>query len=181
MTEHECTDFAEAHCVVCGAEQVAAIDSFRGDYGFLSNFHKARIWYGDHEYPTSEHAFQAMKTTDSVWRSLIRSAQSPGEAKKLGRRAPLRPDWHDIKDQVMYEIVWIKFVSHGDLRAKLLATGQAELIEGNTWGDEYWGVDRQTNQGQNKLGKILMRLRRALQEGKALHDKLASVESDVQT
>lgn len=81
--------------------------------------------------------------------------------KRLGRRVKLRPDWESIKDQVMYEVCKAKFSQNTDLRDKLVATGDAELVEGNTWGDKIWGICN--GQGENRLGKILMKVRTELQ------------------
>lgn len=72
----------------------------------------------------------------------------------------LRPDWDLIKDKVMYEVCWLKFSTHPDLKEKLLATGDRELVEGNFWGDAYWGV--YLGVGENKLGKTLMKIRSEL-------------------
>ena len=77
----------------------------------------------------------------------------------MGRQVQLRPDWEQVKDGIMEEIVHAKFFQIEPFARKLVATGNAELIEGNTWGDTYWGVDLHTMQGQNKLGKILMKIR----------------------
>lgn len=152
MTEYKFSD-----------DSVVAIDSFKGErYGFLSNFYPARIMHGGRLYATSEHLFQAMKTHDDAWRERVRNAKTPAMAKRLGRQAPKRPEWDHVKDQVMYMVVMAKFEQNPELAQRLHATGQAELIEGNTWHDEYWGVDRQTNQGQNKLGRILMDVRSRL-------------------
>lgn len=79
------------------------------------------------------------------------------DAKKLGKLVTIRPDWDEIKVEVMYEIVKAKFHYNPDLREMLLATEDAELIEGNWWGDTFWGVCK--GQGLNNLGKILMRVR----------------------
>lgn len=79
----------------------------------------------------------------------------PSEAKRLGRRVKLREDWEEVKELVMYEICYHKFSQNPDIRKMLLDTGDAELIEGNTWGDKI-GV------GENRLGKILMRIRNEL-------------------
>jgi len=59
-------------------------------------------------------------------------------------------------------VVLAKFLGNGDLRDQLLATGDAELVEGNTWGDTYWGVDSRSGKGENMLGKILMETREFL-------------------
>lgn len=136
---------------------MTTISSFSGTYRFLSNFWPSRI-VGDDDwfYPTVEHAYQAAKTDDLEWKKRIRLAATPTDAKRLGRRCPLCADWDTIKLRVMYSLVLRKFQDPG-LRRLLLATGDAELIEGNTWGDRYWGqVD---GKGENHLGKLLMGIR----------------------
>lgn len=137
------------------------IDRFDGTkYGFLSNFYMRPIWYDGLLYPSSEHAYQAAKTTDIKLREAFTRMITPGETKKYGRKLQLRDNWDNIKARIMFEIVLIKFVSHFDLRQKLLDTGNIELIEGNTWGDTFFGVCNGV--GENNLGKILMEVRRIL-------------------
>lgn len=135
------------------------IRTFRGKYYFLSNFYPCRIVWEGLEYPSSEHAFQAAKTLWPAMREKISTASSPAIAKSYGRRCRLRPDWEEVKLDVMNEILTIKF-SNPTLAAKLKATGDATLIEGNTWGDQFWGVCK--GHGQNHLGQILMRIRESL-------------------
>ncbi len=135
------------------------IDLFDGEYAFLSNFWECPVFYNDLWYKNSEAAFQGAKTTDRKLRGVF-SELSPSRAKYLGRHIQLRSDWEEVKDQVMYQIVFNKFSLNDDLKEKLLATGDAELIEGNTWNDIYWGICN--GRGQNKLGKILMEVRREL-------------------
>ena len=126
------------------------IGPFRGDYFFLSNF-----------YPTNfgsvEHHYQAAKTTDKAWRQRILDAPTAGIAKRLGRKAPVRPDWDEIKLQVMEDLVTQKFFAHPELATRLLATGDEELVEANWWGDKFWG--KHNGVGENHLGKILMKVR----------------------
>ena len=81
----------------------------------------------------------------------------PDQAKRLGRTVQLRGDWESVKEQIMYEICLAKFTQNKDLGRMLVDTGDAELIEGNTWNDKCWGVC--DGEGENKLGKILMRVR----------------------
>ena len=83
--------------------------------------------------------------------------------KKMGRSVSLRPDWEDIKDDVMLEGLYRKF-TNDELAEWLLDTGDEELVEGNWWGDRYWGVCNGI--GQNKLGKLLMKVREELAEEK---------------
>ena len=132
------------------------IDRFRGEFAFLSNFHRAPFKWRGKQWPTAEAAFAASKTHDARERERIRAAPSPAQAKRLGRRVDLRLDWERLKDDVMHAILQAKFAVP-ELRDALLATGDAELVEGNTWGDVYWG--RVDGRGRNQLGRTLMRIR----------------------
>jgi ribA/ribD-fused uncharacterized protein len=134
------------------------IDKFVGEYEFLSNFyHAVTSWQGE-TYSTVEHAFQAAKTYNKEQIKEIRNAATPGLAKKLGRKVELRKDWEEVKYSIMYRLVFLKFLLNTDLRDKLLATNDEHLIEGNTWGDTYWGVC--DGVGENNLGRILMSVRK---------------------
>ena len=132
------------------------IDRFRGEFAFLSNFHRHPFEWRGHLFATAEHAFQSAKSRDERERARIREAASPAEAKRLGRRADLRCEWERIKDDVMHSVLRAKFAVP-ELRDALLATGDAELVEGNAWGDTYWGVCG--GRGRNQLGRTLMRIR----------------------
>lgn len=142
-----------------GASAPKRIDRFSGDHAFLSNFHRTRFRWRGKLWSTSEAAFQAAKTLDDRERERIRRAPSPAAAKRLGRRVALRPDWERVKDDVMRSVLKAKFAVP-KLRDALLATGDAELVEGNTWGDTYWGVCG--GRGRNRLGRALMRIRKGL-------------------
>lgn len=132
------------------------IDSFSGADRWLSNFHASQVWLDGRGYMTVEHAYQAAKTLDATERDTIRKAQSPGLAKKLGRTITLRPDWDDVRLCVMVDLVRQKF-DHPVFRKCLLATGDLPIVEGNTWGDRFWGVSGGV--GENHLGRIIMRVR----------------------
>lgn len=130
---------------------------FREAHEFLSNFWPVAIRFEGQTYPTVEHAFQAAKTDDEEERARIRGARDPGKAKRLGRAVRLRRDWEKVKLGIMESLLREKFTAHPDLRELLLATGERRLVEGNTWGDAFWGVCR--GRGKNHLGKLLMRVR----------------------
>lgn len=132
------------------------IDSFLCDNWFLSNFFPCRILYERIEYPTVEHAYQAAKTLDNNIRITIANKETPGQAKRAGKILQLRPDWEVIKLSIMEELLHLKF-SNDSLKEKLLSTFPSTLIEGNTWNDTFWGVCK--GQGQNNLGKLLMKIR----------------------
>ena len=105
-----------------------------------------------------------MKSDDPKWQLAILDAETPGEAKKLGRECPLREDWEEIKDDVMWYVLQTKFRAGSDCRKWLLETGEAELIEGNWHGDSYWGFCFKRQIGANVLGHLLMELREAIRE-----------------
>lgn len=143
------------------------ITSFEGKYSFLSNFYACQTEYHNVKYPTSEHAYQAAKTNNPIQREAIKNADTPDDAKRLGRRVEIKSNWDEIKDEVMYEIVLNKF-KNKRMQAKLLATENEILVEGNYWHDNYWGSCTcpkclQKPKG-NVLGKILMRVRKELKE-----------------
>lgn len=139
---------------------IEIIQQFSDEYEFLSNFCFSKITYDGLEYLSAESAYQAQKTLDLEKRKQFQ-LYLPSRAKRHGRKLKLRPDWEQVKDKIMYEIVLAKFTQNDSLRIALLSTTDSELIEGNTWGDTYWGVYK--GQGQNKLGKILMDVRHQLQ------------------
>lgn len=137
------------------------INQFDGAYRFLSNFASSPIVVGDKYYPTVEHYFQSMKTIVEQESEEIRTSEAPGRAKKLGRKCTLRPFWENIKDEIMMKGLRAKF-ARKDMSELLLATEDAELVEGNTWGDKYWGKDIYTDEGENKLGQMLVQIREEL-------------------
>ena len=141
-------------------EQIV-IDSFRAKYFFLSNFFIKPVLYNSDWYRSSEHAYQAQKATGEIVRQYISISQQPWQAKQRGNEITCRSDWNSIKMTVMYDIIRCKFTD-SILAEKLLETGNALLIEGNWWGDRYWGMTRDKNgkwKGDNFLGRLLMKVR----------------------
>ncbi len=139
-----------------------AIREFRDAYAFLSNFYCSPIKYKGLIYLNAEAAFQAQKETREKDKEQY-TRMNPAQAKLVGRNCNLREDWEEIKEQIMYEIVKAKFTQNLNLARLLLDTGNAYLEEGNWWHDTTWGVCNAV--GENKLGKILMRVREELDGG----------------
>jgi ribA/ribD-fused uncharacterized protein len=135
------------------------IDSFRGAHRFLSNFHPCRVALDGEVYRSVEHAYQAAKTTNRERRKEVHSLTA-GRAKRWGSALPLRPDWEAVKLGMMRDLLRQKFLGDEGLATQLHATGDQDLIEGNTWGDTYWGVCR--GRGHNHLGRLLMQVRSEL-------------------
>jgi hypothetical protein len=133
------------------------VRSFKGEHYFLSNFAKSPFNFLGYKPRSVEHMFQALKTFSESDRRQILWANYPSEAKGFGHRIALRTDWDQVKDRIMYHLVLAKFTQNVDLHKRLLHTGDAVLIEGNDWGDTYWGM--YAGHGQNRLGQILMRVR----------------------
>ena len=139
------------------------IKSFRDEYYFLSNFYNVPVTWQGITYKNNEAAFQSAKVLDMDTRKCF-TVMDARTAKSYGRRVKLRPNWHLIKYDIMYEICLAKFTQNNDLKEKLLATGNKHLEEGNTWGDRDWGTVNGV--GLNKLGRILMTIRDELRKEK---------------
>jgi ribA/ribD-fused uncharacterized protein len=166
------------------------ITEFQGQYRFLSNFYDRPVFY-QHPYmqhaiwwPTAEHALQASKTRMPLEIERIRDTGSPRDAKRLGRQATCREDWEQVKKRVMFSVLTAKFAPPGymqddTLARQLVATGHQILVEGNRWGDDYWGAvpserngpswppplwgEHQEWTGHNYLGRLLMAVRDILE------------------
>jgi ribA/ribD-fused uncharacterized protein len=128
-------------------------------YGCFSNFSQHAFELDGAWWPTSEHYFQVQKFAGTPYAEQIRQARTALTAAKKGRQRsyPLRSDWEQVKDQVIFQGVLRKFEMHGDIRSILLETGEERLIE-NAPKVYYWGCGADGS-GQNKLGKLLMSIR----------------------
>jgi ribA/ribD-fused uncharacterized protein len=135
------------------------ITSFSRQYFFLSNFYRRQFRYNGMTFPTSEHAFQWSKAATVDGALQILDAKTPGDAKKLGKLIIKRPDW-----ETKFSIWNQDQITQNQLAQKLVETGNAELVEGNNWGDTFWGQCPLGN-GENMLGKLLMKVRSEIRHG----------------
>lgn len=146
--------------------RVPTIDSFRGEYYFLSNFYPATTPHRGRVFPTSEHAYHAAKTLDTNVIDAICATDDPAEAKAIARKSPLVDDWDIHRFGVMEEIVTAKFAHSQALTDRLIATRGAVLVESNSWHDQTWGSctcpEHYDVPGDNSLGVILMSVRMRL-------------------
>ena len=137
------------------------VQAKNGNYPtFLSNFYPCVVEYNSLMFPSVEHAYQASKTCD-IDKQMEFTYGTPELAKKRGRKLKINWDFENNKIDIMYHLLQSKF-SIAPLKNKLLETGNAELMEGNWWGDKFWGVDHKTLKGENHLGKLLMQIRNEL-------------------
>lgn len=132
------------------------------EFGFLSNFSAHGFVLAERYWPTVEHYFQAQKFVGSEHEERIRKCKTPKEAKNLGhsRHQPLRPDWEEVKVDVMRDALMAKFATHDQLQLALLKTGNEELVE-NAPSDYFWGCG-QLGTGKNQLGRLLMEVRQTI-------------------
>jgi hypothetical protein len=134
--------------------------SSKKEYYEFSNFYICNVTIDNKIWSTTEHYFQAMKFNNNPnYMEKIRLASSPAEAKKLGntRKIKLRPDWENVKEEIMMTAIREKFTQSNKLKKILLSTGNAYIAE-HTKNDYYWG-DGLNGSGKNRLGHLLIKLR----------------------
>ncbi|QGH45272.1 hypothetical protein [Bacteriophage Eos] len=157
----------------------APILTFDGEFSFLSNFYESEmeIDQGPTKPPvvvkTLEHAYQALKAKTKDECDWVLASPTPGVAKRRGQKVDAWDNWEELKADIMLELLRIKFFFNENMRQRLLATGTARLVEGNTWGDRYWGVCR--GEGENTLGMLLMQVRSELLDG-TMHSTFRGLE-----
>ena len=145
------------------------ITSFKDEYRFLSNFYQSPVTLDGLTYPNAEAAFQAQKCEKEEDKVKYTFVKNPVVAKRMGKKEPNLPEnWREISYGIMMEVVRAKF-SLPQMKENLLATGDAELVEGNNHHDNLWGDCAcprcAAKAGQNRLGKILMQVREELKQG----------------
>lgn len=149
------------------AIKTGVVPEFKGEFFFLSNFYAAPFIWRNVEWETAEHAFQAAKgihmddaVEGNTYMNKVKQAPSPTQAKRLGRSVKIDLDtWEASKVMYMREIVHAKFSLVSGLAGQLINTGAMLLVEGNDWGDTFWGRSRNSEGkivGLNTLGTLLM-------------------------
>lgn len=146
-----------------------AILEFQGEYRWLSNFWECEepIEVGKTKFSTVENAYQYAKAVmigDEKSIEKLRTAATPWIAKRLSHMIiGDRSVFEKQKVSVMRGLLVQKFRKGLPLSEKLIATGDAELVEGNYWQDRFWGCSPVgSRRGENQLGKILMNIRESL-------------------
>jgi ribA/ribD-fused uncharacterized protein len=136
-----------------------------GEYGFLSNAFPCNFKLKDLVWSSVEHYYHAQKFLKFAEQEAVRNAPTVKEAIERGTTVgrSFRLDWTRHRLGAMREAIRAKFAQSEDLKAKLLATGDVELIRDSKL-DDYWGAGAE-NLGENMIGKILMEVREELRNG----------------
>lgn len=142
-----------------------AITKFEGQYACFSNYYMCNMVFEELPYRCSESCYQSLKYAKQKSRNIYRT-MAPSTAHLRGQKIkPLRPKWDEVKDDLMYKVVFEKFYQNKNIQEILLSTGDEEIINENDYHDNYWGIcscekcRAENIEGQNKLGKILMKVR----------------------
>ena len=133
------------------------IISFSGEYRWLSNFSPVDVTLDGIQYKSIEHAYQSAKSDAPEWKEFCQT-HTAGQVKRASREIEIIPEWNSKKLGIMKELLNQKFADQ-TYRDQLIATGIRRIVEGNNWGDVFWGVDSATMEGHNHLGKLIMEIR----------------------
>lgn len=135
-----------------------------GELGYLASYSQHGFYMNGLYWSTVEHYYQAQKFNDKEIQKRIRLAKTPKEASKIGRdrNLPLRTDWEEVKEKIMYNAVLLKFKSHPDIALKLINTGDECIVE-ETVKENFWGCGPYKD-GKNIFGKILCLVRKELKK-----------------
>lgn len=139
------------------------INQFRGEYNWLSNMYSCDIMFDGHLFKSVENAYMASKNVENRdWFQFCLN-NPPNICKKESKNILLRADWEKVKVKIMYGFLEQKFKQE-PFKTKLLTTKNENIVEGNYWGDSFWGVDLKQNPniGENFLGRSIMDIRKKL-------------------
>ncbi len=134
------------------------INHFKGEYDFLSNRFGCRFVWQGLKFGSAEAAFQSSKCEDVTERRFYAGC-SADKAVLRGKEQIPYPGWEAARLSIMESILQAKFEQNPALMEKLKGTGNRILINGNNKQETFWGVDLYSWQGENHLGKIIMKIR----------------------
>ena len=152
--------------VIKRINDIPIISEFQGTYCWLNNFWYSNMIIDGIQFISNEQWYVYNKTKEPKMREKILNLKKSGDIKRFGRKIKVRDDWEEIKIDIMYKGVEEKFKQNKILQKKLLSTWGMILQEGNTWGDEFWGINLKNGSGKNILGRIIMKVRLDLMEKK---------------
>lgn len=144
--------------------------------GHFSNWFPAEFNLDGIQFNCAEQYMMYMKAktfNDTNSMDQILKAKNPGFQKSLGKKVTNFDPvvWDKVKEDIVYDGCLAKYSQNLDLKEELVKTGDLILVEASPY-DKIWGIGMAedhpdaTNeskwQGQNLLGKALMRVRSTL-------------------
>jgi ribA/ribD-fused uncharacterized protein len=114
-------------------------------------------------FPSSEHLYKWVKCRffgDQGSAGKVLETENPRDLLPMAKYKSAK--WSEIQETVMRAILLVKFTSSATLKDRLLATGQARLVEDTI--DPLWGRGRD-GKGKNLHGRCLMEARAAMRNG----------------
>lgn len=140
------------------------IGLFKGEYKWLSNFTLCPIFLDGIEYPSVEHAYMSAKSDSIEWKKICSSKENtPAQVKKKSREIKVKDTWDNEERLKVMEVCLRQKFNQEPFKSLLLATNDEHIQEGNYYGDVFWGFDLKTDRGLNYLGKLIMKIRKEIQ------------------
>lgn len=136
------------------------IDNFNSYFDFLNNDYPTWVYFEGLLFPCVNAAYQAARSDKQHIREKISKIDTPQELWDIAINIEDPPNWVKERLRIMEMLLRDKFRRNKELRDKLKATGDRELI--NTYAEPspsnfYWGVVN--GKGQNQLGRLLEAIR----------------------
>jgi type I restriction enzyme S subunit len=143
-------------------------DAFGGLSNMCAGF---EIELGDYSFLTSEALYQAFRFNDEEIQRTIMNEKSPMAAKMKSKkyRANTRPDWDEVRVDIMEWCLLMKLKCNWENFSTLLLVTECRDIVEESHKDRFWGTVEDESGllvGSNVLGKLLMKIREALKQGR---------------
>ena len=138
------------------------INFVESKWHYLSPFSAHEVELKGIVYKTAEHAYQALRMVPEA-QAEIRQAKSPLDAWRIAQefKEKGKLDTNVSKDELMEKVFRAKLAQHPDIKRILLASGGVALLKVYDT-DYYWGTGADGS-GENKMGKLWMKLRDELE------------------
>ena len=159
--------FKEQAQFISAKTKFETINGFFDDFEFLNNEFESEVQYNGLFFPSAFNAFQSARTSKKYYIDKLQQNLSPEDLYDVCIQISDPLDWEERREGIMTRIVRDKFVRCLDLQKKLLETGHRDLV--NIYSEKsasnlFWG--KIGNQGTNKLGEILMKIRQDIKNEK---------------
>ena len=141
-------------------QKLEIIDNFNNNFSFLNNSYRSEVYYDGKIYPCVFNAFQAARTKNDFFKKLLQKNQTPEKIYEIAIQINNPPEWNLKRLLIMEKLIRDKFIRNKNLKKLLIDTNNRELKNSfgiKTNSNLFWGIYQ--DEGENHLGKILMRVR----------------------